>query len=249
MSVSVGKWTKHKFMAREEELSRHLPDTKLLTEDSLWWMLDQYSHIMIKPCIGYQGRGVIQVSSLPEEKLEIHSGYKKIILHGKRETYDYLKENHLSKKKRYIVQQRIPLAVIGKSPFDIRVMVQRKNDSSEWSITGKLAKVAANGFVITNAVKAVLTVEEAIKESTLNNNQIQGLLGKLDQLSLFTVKKLANDYPKRRTFGIDIGIDQAGEIWIIEVNLAPNTSMFKKLANGDYERIKSYKKEKVQDQD
>ncbi|MBS4194932.1 YheC/YheD family protein [Lederbergia citri] len=246
MSVSVGKWTKHKLMTREEELSRHLPDTKLLTEESLWKMLDQYGQIMIKPCIGYQGRGVIQLSSLPDEKIEIHSGYQKTILNGKRETYHFLKENHISKKKRYVVQQRIPLATIGESPFDIRVMVQRKKDSPEWNVTGKLVKVAANGFVITNAVKAVLTVEEALEKSTLSNDQIEGLLVKLDQLSLKAVKKLTNDYPKRLTFGIDIGVDQAGKIWIIEVNLAPNISMFKKLANGDYERIRSYRKVKVQ---
>ena len=77
MGVSIGKWTKHNLMAREEGLSMYLPHTKLLTENSLWKMMDQYEKVMIKPCIGYHGRGIVQITSLADEKLEIHSGYQK----------------------------------------------------------------------------------------------------------------------------------------------------------------------------
>ena len=241
MRVSYGKWTKHKLMSRDDRLIGYLPDTEYFKEEALWRMLEKHSQVMLKPFYGYQGRGVVQLSALEDEQIELHKEYKKIILKGKEESYSYLKKNHFSKKRpRYIVQQKIPLATINDNPFDIRVMVQRKKDSSEWVITGKLAKVAADNFVITNAAKAVVSVEEAMNRSTLNNEHIDNIVTELEQISLLVAEQLAKSYPKKRVYGIDIGIDQEGKIWIIEANLSPATSIFKLIKDNSYETIKNY---------
>lgn len=43
--------------------------------------------------------------------------------------------------------------------------------------------------------------------------------------------------------GFDMGIDQEGEIWIIEANLTPNIAMFNKVEDKSaYELIKSYRR-------
>jgi hypothetical protein len=243
MRVSVGKWTKHKLMSKDERLSSYLPDTQYLNRSSLNIMLDKYNQIMVKPCFGYQGLGIIQISSLSDEEFELHIGHRKIIINGKEKIYDYLKENHFPRKRqRYIVQQRIPLAKINNNPFDIRVMVQRKKKSLEWVVTGKLAKVAANNFVVTNAAKAVLTVENAIEKSMINNEKIKDIVMELEEVSLLIAQQLANSYTKKRVYGIDLGIDFEGKVWIIEANLTPAVSMFKFLNDGSYETINSYKR-------
>jgi hypothetical protein len=244
MRVSVGKWTKHKLMLENERLASFLPDTQYLDRTSLNIMLDKYNQIMIKPCLGYQGRGIIQISSLSDERFELHIERSKSFVNGKENVYDYLKENHFPQKRRhrYIVQQRIPLATINNSPFDIRVMVQRKRDSLEWVVTGKLAKVAANNFVVTNAAKAILSVEDAIETSLINNEKIKDIVAELDEVSLLIAGQLANSYTQRRVYGIDLGIDTEGKVWIIEANLRPSVSMFKFLNDGSYETIKSYKR-------
>jgi hypothetical protein len=41
------------------------------------------------------------------------------------------------------VQEKIPLACIGKCPFVIRVIFQRKQGAEEWYVTGKAAKLGA----------------------------------------------------------------------------------------------------------
>ena len=185
MRVSVGKWTKHKLMLKDERLSSYLPDTQYLNRSSLNIMLDKYNQIMVKPCFGYQGLGIIQISFLSDEDFELHIGHRKVIINGKEKIYDYLKENHFPRKRqRYIVQQRIPLATINNNPFDIRVMVQRKKNSLEWVVTGKLAKVAANNFVVTNAAKAILSVEDAIEKSLINNEKIKDIVADLEEVSL-----------------------------------------------------------------
>jgi hypothetical protein len=243
MRVSVGKWTKHKLMSKDERISSYLPDTQYLTRSSLNIMLDKYNQIMVKPCFGYQGLGIIQITSLPDENFELHIGHRKITINGKENIYDYLKENHFPRKRqRYIVQQRIPLATIKNNPFDIRVMVQRKKNSLEWTVTGKLAKVAANNFVVTNAAKAILSVEYAIGISLVNNEKIEDIVTDLEEVSLLIAGQLAKSYTNKRVYGIDLGIDVEGKVWIIEANLTPAVSMFKFLNDGSYEIINSYKR-------
>ncbi|MFP7299303.1 YheC/YheD family protein [Neobacillus niacini] len=241
MSVSIGKWTKYKLMSKEKKLSEFLPKTQFFSEESLWTMLEQFGCIMIKPCFGYRGKGIIQLSVLEEDRIEVHYEFKKLTFNGKSETYEYLMKHFLSKKGRYIVQKRIPLATIDNCPFDIRVMVQRKRKSLEWRVTGKLAKVAAKGFFITNAARKVLSVKEAIDKSTVNEFDSINILEKLDQAAMLTAQHLGSYYKTTRVFGLDMGIDEKGDIWIIEANLTPSLSMFKLLNDGSYETIKSYK--------
>ncbi|MDQ1004186.1 hypothetical protein QFZ28_004586 [Neobacillus niacini] len=243
MRVSVGKWTKHKLMLENERLASFLPDTQYLNRTSLNTMLDKYNQIMVKPCNGFQGRGIIQISSLSNEQFVLHIERSETLINGKENIYDYLKENHFPRNRhRYIVQQRIPLATINNNPFDVRVMVQRKKDSLEWAVTGKLARVAANNFIVTNAAKAILSVENAIEISLVNNENIKDIVTDLEEVSLLIAGQLANSYTKKRVYGIDLGIDTEGKVWIIEANLTPAVSMFKLLNDGSYETIKSYKR-------
>ena len=243
MSVSVGKWTKYKLLLEDENLAPYNPVTKLFTEESLREMMDLYDELIIKPCFGHRGKGVIQITSSAEGKFEIQAGIEKITIHGKKPLYDYLRENHCPPKRRYIVQKKISLAKITDSPFDIRVIVQRKKNSLEWNVTGKLAKIARDGFIITSAAKELVPLEEAIERSSLNSQLLKTLLIDLDQVSLTAARQLEKYYTKTRIFGFDMGIDQDGDIWIIEANLTPNIAMFNKVEDKtDYEIIKSYRK-------
>lgn len=121
------KWKDYRLLKREKALQINLPETKLLTKKSLWEMMKKYNQVIIKPRNGSQGRGITQISSLGNNLFEIHAENKKVTLTGRENVYYQLK---ISKKalrnKRYIVQQRVPLATINDCPFDLRVMVQRK---------------------------------------------------------------------------------------------------------------------------
>lgn len=242
MGISVDKWTKYKLLLEEEKLASNLPATKLFTEESLWEFLDHYGAIIIKPCFGHRGKGVIQVTSLTKDKFEIHAGMEKITIYGK-DLFEYLKENHCPSRRRYIVQKKIDLAKVTDCPVDIRVIVQRKKNSSDWNVTGKLAKIARDGFIITSAAKELVSVEEAFERSSLNPQLLKTLLIDLERVSLFAAKQMEKYYTKSRMIGFDMGIDQEGEIWIIEANLTPNIAMFNKVEDKSaYELIKSYRR-------
>lgn len=124
-------------------------------------------------------------------------------------------------------------------------MVQRARNSSEWAVTGRLAKVAYEGYIITNVVQNILPVEIAIEKSCLREISVQDLLSNIDRLVLLAATRFQKVYPSCHMIGFDIGIDDKGEIWIIEANFQPLITIFKLLEDKSmYLTIKRYKMNK-----
>ncbi|WP_419876171.1 YheC/YheD family protein [Candidatus Pristimantibacillus sp. PTI5] len=244
--ISVSKWISYTQMKEEKMLAGYLPVTELFSEKSLFTAIKSHQSVMIKPVLGNFGKGIIQVTVLKEQLYEIHISNRKIVMEGWAKTYRYLIENHIWDE--YIVQQNVQLASIDKCLFDVRVMVQRKNLADLWDITGKVAKVAIEGFVITNAAKEVMHVEKAIKLSSLNHLNHKHLIASIDRISLLVANQLAKYHPQKRTFGLDMGIDRYGRVWVIEANFQPLTTPFEELQDFSIlQKIKEFrgKKKKV----
>lgn len=215
-------------MKENDTLAGYLPETHMLTETDFWRMLNQYGAVVIKPSEGSQGYGVVQVTKLREERFEIHSGNTKIICErsGLMEFLD--KEKY--RRKIYIVQEKIPLSTVVDRPFDIRVMVQRQEDGNEWSVTGKLVKVAARGYFITNVSPEIIELNAAFeKSSLLEDVDFRVISDDLDIIAILTATQLEEYYPNSQIFGLDIGITDKGKLYIIEANLKPSWGLFKKL--------------------
>lgn len=222
------KWTMHKVMEKEDQLSPHLPETCLLTEETLWDMLGRHAEVMVKPCLGAYGRGIIQVTAMEDGSFLIHDVVKEITFPDREQTFKYITGKNPDNRP-YLVQQKVHLARIDDAPFDMRVMVQRRKGSLRWNITGKLCKVAVKKFVITNVAKELLTVEEAVARSSVCDMDLQALFIEIDRVSLLAAQTLRKHYRKQRTFGLDIGIDRNGRIWVIEANLRPVLTPFARL--------------------
>ncbi|MGG3889641.1 YheC/YheD family protein [Metabacillus fastidiosus] len=244
MKVSKGKWEKYNIMKKDREIAKHLPDTRILTDESLWEMVKLYRCVVVKPSCGSFGSGIIKVSLLVDSSYEVHFENKKKVFRNKEQTLEYIKKIRLPQKSN-IVQQWIPLAVTNKParPFDLRIMVQRLKKSPDWVMTGHLAKVAARGYFITNIVKTIIPIQEAIDGSPAKSNITSTPLLDIERLALRATSQLEKHYLNSRNIGLDIAFDKNGYIWIIEVNLRPHIEMFKYLKNEDmYNTVKFYKK-------
>lgn len=243
MGSPIGKYTKYKFMKEHSVIAPHLPATALLTEQSFSDYLDRFGIVIVKPCRGYKGIGVVQIRLLNGTIIEIQSGLTKTVFESKGEAFSSLKKNHLFKKRRYIIQERIPLTTINGCPFDIRVLVQRKKNSYQWEVTGILVRVAAKGYFVTNYAKAVMTVEEALEKSGIRELDANKVVEKLNEVGLNSANILQEHYPAARRIGLDVGLTEDGHISILEANLGPDLAMFKFLKNKSvYEKIRKYRK-------
>lgn len=235
------KWVKHKIFIADPNLSSYLPETALLNEESFWRLLDKHGAVIVKPCIGRMGKGVMQVTSMGEEEYEVRHENKYEWMNGKSAVYTYVKS--IVRQKKYVVQEKIPLATIKDSPFDLRVMVQRKSKkSNQWEVTGKLAKVASKRYFITNVARKLLTYEEAMEQASIDPGRSSAEIEQeIERISLMTAARLRKYRTTR--IGVDIAIVQNGTIKMIEANLKPSVSMFSLLRDKTmYETIKHYRK-------
>jgi glutathione synthase/RimK-type ligase-like ATP-grasp enzyme len=240
MTYSRGKLTKYKLLAKSSELVPSLPKTRSLSKNNFLSLIEKYGEVIVKPSGGWGGVGVISVSSKDHKIYEIHYEKNRETIIGHQSTYSFIAGK--TKGTSHIVQRKIPLAKVKGRPFDVRVMVQKKKSSS-WVVTGKLAKVAGSGYIITNIARSkgkVVPLTTAIRESNIHGISASQVQSCIDRIALKAAKQLQKYY-RINTVGLDIGIDSKGKVWIIEPNFKPDKSLFLKLKDKSmYRRIFSY---------
>lgn len=240
--IGKSKLTKYYVMRRDRGLHSALPSTAVLSKENMLSFLDKYSKVVAKPAGGSGGAGVMMVKSVGDNKYTVQSGAKKRTVKGKSDTYSYVRSRT---KIRYLVQRGISLARVNGRPFDIRVMVQRRKGSS-WKVTGMMVKVAGAGYIITNIKRSggrALPLVTAIKRSNIRGISTSSLLARIQSLALRSARRLATYYSGHRVFGLDMGIDSKGRVWIIEANLTPDITLFLKIKDKSmYRKIVAYKR-------
>lgn len=246
MKKRASKWLKYKFMIKSNRVASHLPKTVLFTKSAFWHMLNKYGQIIVKPVLGSRGARVKMITALNNKTYEFHLENKKTIFTSKESLYAYVLDQVKDSKREHLVQQRINLAMIDDRPFDMRVVVQRKTPDSSWQVTGMLAKVAGQGYIVTNITRSkgkVMHIRSAIRRSSLNAKSASDLENEINHVALLSANRLGKLYPDHRIFGFDMGFDKKGHIWIIEANLKPQMSHFHKLGDEQmYRNIMSFKK-------
>ncbi len=242
---SRSKWSKYRIVRGVRSLRSHVPKSKPYSKSNLKSMLARYGKVIVKPAHGSGGKGVMRVRS-SSGGIEIRYKRNRKTYSSRSEANRYIRRK--SKGKELLVQRYIRLARIGGRPFDLRVMVQRRKNSSKWKVTGKLAKVAGKGYIITNVQRSqgkVMGVKSALRASDLRRNSAsrrRRILKEVDRVSRVGAKTLRRHYRYIHTVGMDIGVDRDGKVWMIEPNFKPSLSLFKKLNKKAYRNIVKYRK-------
>jgi glutathione synthase/RimK-type ligase-like ATP-grasp enzyme len=241
---SKNKLLKYRHMKSYAPLAYYLPKTDWMSTHAFWDMMNQYGRVVVKPTGGSRGRGVYQVTDLGGNRYQIHVEKRKIRIKGKDRTYDYL--SRCIGDQSYIVQRWISRAKVRGRPFDLRVIIQRRRNSYAWTVTGKVAKVAGRGYIVSNITRSkgrVLPVRTAIARSSLRRFSLRSLQSAINRVSLLSAKRLSTKFPHHRIYGLDLALDRNGRPWIIEANLFPSRSHFRKLKDKTMlRRITAYKR-------
>ena len=243
LSDSKNKFLKYKFMNDSAALAPYMPETRWMSASSFRHLLTKYKKVIAKPVGGKRGWGVFQVSALRNGLYEVHMENRKYRLRGLQQVFAWLQRH--AGARAYMIQSCIPRADINGRPFDMRVIVQRKTNSPNWVVTGKVAKVAGRGYIVSNIGRSkgtVLPVGTAIRRSSLKGHSPYLLQRKLDRVALLSAVRLSELFPEHRIYGFDMALDRKGRVRIIEANLSPARSHFHMLANKTMlNRITAYK--------
>lgn len=215
----------HNLLYSEEYMRPYLPETWILTEQSLQEMSDKYPAIFIKPIHGSQGRNIIKAVKETEFlHVKVSTGTSKdrsFQFNTHKQFYKWLLP--YLKKRTYLIQEEIPLMTYKNRQLDFRILCH-KNFQNTWKVTSAVARISADQQFVSNiarggelmkpihilsllsnretAVQQLKLMKElAIEASTLVSQLTDGLIGEL---------------------GVDIGVDVDGKLWIIEVNSKPS---------------------------
>ncbi|MEH7123892.1 YheC/YheD family protein [Bacillus sp. JJ1773] len=224
------KWSQFQTLSTNHSISPFVPKTDLLTKATFKEYLNKYVDIIIKPCVGRRGLGIVKITKTDPHTFEIHTGRTIQTKSSMDETFDFIHTRYFSKKP-YLVQEVLPLLEINGCPLDIRVIAQKENSS--WKITAKIVKVAGNGFFITNAAQKLLNLNQALQSSNLSMTNSEQLEYEIDKVCISASKQFEENHPNIHIIGFDIGISPQGDIWIIEGNYNPDLSMFLGLKDKD----------------
>lgn len=207
----------HEILFGDSTLRKYLPVTLTATEANIFYMLEQYDSLIIKPDNGSLGHEVMKVMKDKDQ-------YEWTFFDKETKTYknisfiDTLPKELTKKIKKhmYIVQQRIPLANYQSKPFDLRVSVQ-KNGKGNWQVTGIVGKVAGKNRYVTNVAKGgtVYPFEVLLADKNL---RLEDVHRNIENVSLRIAEVLSSRLNGLADIGLDIGITEEGFPMFIECN-------------------------------
>jgi hypothetical protein len=218
-NYDVEKYKVHEVLSKSRDINKHLPETHLVTSTSILSMMNKYRSIILKTNYGERGIGAMKLDRVGTTWI---LSYK---LKGDLEvrTEHFTTELPLVlltrlNKKRYIIQQTVPLATHRGNPFDMRVSVQ-KNKDGNFIVNGIICKVAKENDYLTNGSQGSTTCR---LEDIYNQTDLQITLTvareNISDLSLRMAEFLDKYYPHLADLGFDIGITKEGVAYLIECN-------------------------------
>jgi glutathione synthase/RimK-type ligase-like ATP-grasp enzyme len=222
----LSKWEVHEHLIHENHLHSYIPDTNIFTKDNLTAFIEKYKTIFIKPVHGSQGRNIFKLQkednhfSLESSVTSPLENSKQTILSFE-QTYRLLKP--LVNNRIYIIQQGISLLTYQSRGMDYRVLCH-KNHQNKWDVTSVVARISAENEFVSNIARGgeIMFPLNALKEN-MSVNDAKRVIAQMKDLAIETALII-----ERKTsgitgeLGIDIGIDQDGKPWIIEVNSKPS---------------------------
>ncbi|WP_171685862.1 YheC/YheD family endospore coat-associated protein [Paenibacillus planticolens] len=215
----------HKLLHTKMSLRKHLPVTLAYTRTHLLEAMERFPAFFVKPTNSSIGQGIIKLSKEADDTWRLFWSKSQPRLVSKEKALAYIQEK--IGKQSYLIQQAIPLATYENRPYDLRVSVQR-GEKGKWQVSGIAGKVAAPGRKVTNLAKGgeARRCEELFAGSGF---QPEDMKAEIEKVSLRIAEILGARLPILADVGLDLGVDQTGHIWFIEVNGRDQRYEFKKL--------------------
>lgn len=229
-----GKWKTHLLLSRNQALAEHLPETRLFTSMAadVYPMLLRHGSVYLKPSGGSSGRGIIVISARPQGfTLKFRASRRLFAIDCPDQASLDKGVADLLKPQKYIVQQAIKLAKYRGNPFDIRVLMQR-NKSGFWLRTGMATRVAGQGSFVTNihAGGHAERIAGVLAKTFTGEQAAPKLMNRIRNVCSLTAAVVSIEAsPFFGEIAVDLGVDETGKVWIIELNAIPGRSVFRRV--------------------
>jgi hypothetical protein len=220
-----GKWSVHNVLIKHPTLSIHIPHTELFRQSShLFRWLKEHTSVVLKPEAGSQGKGVLIITKSGEAPYSIRgrSMQNRPIVRSFSNPFALLQWLlAFMEQRNYLLQQYLSLQTEQGNAYDIRVLMQKGSDG-RWVLTGMAARIGQPTSITSNlhgGGKGAQVYPLLAKQ--FDSVRANAIIATINQLSSIIPTHLEQHFGRLAELGLDIGIDQSGAIWVIEVNSKP----------------------------
>lgn len=223
-----GKWGLHRILQRTS-LQHYLPATEVLRDaQHALQQIQRWRTAYVKPIGGYGGSGVTRIQFLGSDRYRVSwdrtAGGD--IGQMRREMNSVRLEPWLREKAKvpHLLQKGLSLLSVKGRRMDFRVVVHR-DVAGSWKLVGIVPKLAAKDGVVTNLVAGgeSLSLAQLVRMAQDEGKQVPVQL--LEQCALDISKYVSARYPLMGLVGFDLGVDEHGRVWLIEMNPKPARSL------------------------
>jgi hypothetical protein len=223
----LNKWEVHQSLSQNPLSVDLLPESCLFNKDNLNTMLNVYQSVFVKPISNSVGKGIIKVERRSNSRHFFYKSASSSLGWNKCSTTNQLHLNlnkSIGSENKYMIQKAIDLATFQGRVFDLRTEVQ-KNGRGQWILIGVGVRVAARGKYVTHVpnggTKAVYkdVIEEVFGKSPTIKENLDRQLDYICQVAPHVLEESLDI--SLGILSMDIGIDKAGLMQIIEMNSKP----------------------------
>ncbi|MCP3741625.1 YheC/YheD family protein [Rossellomorea sp. BNER] len=223
----------HSFLSKMEvynqlfsttSLHRYLPCTNRFTFYELKEKMDIYGDLFIKHKAGSQGKNLIRLRKKASTYSIVQNSFStkhEIICSNWNEVEEIL-DKWCRPRSAYLIQETIPLITYQEQSIDFRFLCH--SISNDWKVTSAVARISGEDEFVSNLSRGG-TIENplVLLASLFKGSQVQEIYNRMKELAIASCETLCNvRHQPFGELGIDIGIDQSGNPWVIEINSKPS---------------------------
>ncbi|USG68027.1 YheC/YheD family protein [Brevibacillus ruminantium] len=218
------KWRVHQMLWKNPKIRSYLPHTVKYSGEKIRDFLNRYSILYVKPAVGSVGIGVVRIEREGDHYHFISSKQRKVLT--RQRLLSELAE--WTGKRRFLIQQGVPLNRYQGRTYDIRVSVQ-KNREMKWTVSGMVAKVANPQNKLSNLSRGGKAVPlKSVWQDIFSQEQQEQIVESIQKAALDLARQYAKNYPSLADLGMDMGIDDKGKPYLIEINVRDQRYSFYK---------------------
>jgi len=225
-----GKWEVYQTLKEDAFLQAFLPPTeKLQSPADAAAMLLQFPSIIIKPEYGSRGSGIFVLTKTDkgtEVSLQKQAGRYKRAFTTEEELNKWLEG--LLTKYRYLGQSFLTLFTPELEPFDIRSLLQ-KDEENNWIERGRGIRKGKKDGITSNLATGGRAYSYDSYLDTLPITMARQLEPMIERIFETLPVILEAKFNRLFELGIDLGLDQDGKVWILDINSKPGRKIIEKL--------------------
>ncbi|GIP37685.1 hypothetical protein J31TS4_09650 [Paenibacillus sp. J31TS4] len=240
------KWKAMELFASEPSLKKWIPKTKTYSPEAFRSLIGEFPIVYVKPGNGTGGSGVVRVSRESEGyRIAARTrSMKTVTVHRFSTQGDVIRwldrwvNSQSIRGCHFMAQQGLDLALIPDRVSDVRLLIQ-KTGQGKWDVTGLALRAGGKNSPTSNQIfnngGKVYNFDSFMTER-FGRSKAAEIREECEALGHEIVRVIESKFGSMLEFGLDLGVDVNGDVWLIEVNPKPAHDTFLKSGDDDIYR-------------